>query len=74
MSIVLESYERDFEKFLATSNKLMNSFHLTDEGYLLSSNTKIFHSFSAKKEMILQQIKKNLTDAEGNVCFVYLSY
>ena len=32
MSIVLESYERDFEKCLATANKLMNSFHVTEDG------------------------------------------
>lgn len=31
MSIILESYERDFEKCLQTTNKMINSFHISEE-------------------------------------------
>lgn len=50
MSIVLESYERDFERFLSTSNKLMNTFHLTEEGCLFEEYyNNFFSNYQPKK-------------------------
>lgn len=32
MSILLESYERDFEKNMQQSNRMINTFHIIEDG------------------------------------------
>ena len=71
MSIVLESYERDFEKFLVTSNKLMNSFHLTDEGSLFSEKKLIFSFILSQKRNDSPTNKKEFNRCRGK-CLFYI--
>ena len=68
MSILLESYERDFEKNMQLSNRMINTFHITEDGWwvLLFFYEPCLYLLD-KKEQSLNQIKKYMTEADNNV-------